>query len=178
MQLLAFDALGFEPDRLRLGQITVALMEPLARGHVRLASADPHVDPEVNFNLLGHESDLDRMVAGVRHLEAIVTDDAVNRITSGPPILDDAGTTFGDLAEHSAARAWLLAHVQDYVHAAGTCRMGRPDDPLAVVDPDCRYIGVDGLRVVDASVMPSVPRANTHLSTVMIAEKVAASMRP
>jgi choline dehydrogenase len=54
--------------------------------------------------------------------------------------------------------------------------MGSESDPMAVVDPWCRYIGVQGLRVVDASVMPSIPRANTHLTTVMIAEKVAAAM--
>jgi 5-(hydroxymethyl)furfural/furfural oxidase len=176
MQLLAFDALGFEPDRLRLGQISIALMEPRARGRVTLASPDPEVDPHVDFNLLGHELDMERMVAGLRHLETIVTHDAVTSITSGPLALDEGGTTFADVADDGAARAWLRAHVQDYVHAAGTCRMGRPDDPLAVVDPDCRYIGVDNLLVVDASVMPSVPRANTHLTTVMIAEKVARSI--
>src|SRR5262249_19131540 len=152
MQLLAFDALGFTPDRLALGQIAVALMQPRSRGRVQLASPDPTVDPAVDFNLLSHRDDLDRMVDGVRHLEAVVGQDAVLEISAGPPLLDEGGTTFADVASDDALHDWLLAHVQDYVHACGTCRMGRPDDPDAVVDPSCRSIGRDGLRVVDASV--------------------------
>ena len=62
-------------------------------------------------------------------------------------------------------------------HVTGTCRMGRYDDPFAVVDPDGRAIGVDGLFVADASVMPSVPSGNTHLATVMVAEKIAAGLQ-
>ena len=90
--------------------------------------------------------------------------------------LDEVGTSFDAVAADDDLRSWLAHSVQDYVHACGTCRMGRPDDPMAVVDDACRYIGVDGLRVVDASVMPAIPRANTHLSTVMIAEKIAAPL--
>lgn len=58
-------------------------------------------------------------------------------------------------------------------HVTGTCRMGRPDDPDAVVDSQCRVIGLDGLRVVDASIMPCVPSANTNLPAIMIAERAA-----
>ena len=65
----------------------------------------------------------------------------------------------------------------DYVHAAGTCRMGQVGDPAAVVDTDLRVIGYQGLRVCDASVMPDVPKANTHLTTVAIAERLAARIR-
>ena len=72
---------------------------------------------------------------------------------------------------------WLAVNVGDYVHAVGTCRMGTPGDPGAVVDPGCRVIGHEHLRVCDASVMPDIPRANTHLTTVAIAEGVAAMMR-
>ena len=72
--------------------------------------------------------------------------------------------------------AWLLANVNDYVHAVGTCRMGRPGDPAAVVDPDCRVQGYDGLRVCDASVMPDLPKANTHLTVVAVADELARRM--
>ena len=65
----------------------------------------------------------------------------------------------------------------DAQHASGTCRMGAASDPRAVVDPACRVIGTSGLRVVDASVMPEVPRANTHLTTVAIAERMADLLR-
>ena len=82
-----------------------------------------------------------------------------------------------DFQDDRQIDAWLQAEASDYVHAVGTCRMGPIDDPRSVVDPDGRVIGVEGLRVVDASIMPEVPRANTHLTTVMIAEYVAARMK-
>src|ERR1044072_1563574 len=68
---------------------------------------------------------------------------------------------------------WLSAECADARHASAPCRMGAAGDPRSVVDPDCRVIGCSGLRVIDASVMPTVVRANTHLTTVMIAEKMA-----
>jgi 5-(hydroxymethyl)furfural/furfural oxidase len=68
---------------------------------------------------------------------------------------------------------WLFAECSDAQHANGTCRMGAPDDPRSVVDPECRVLGCTGLRVIDASIMPEVPRANTHLTTVAIAESMA-----
>ena len=69
----------------------------------------------------------------------------------------------------------LRANLGDYVHAAGTCRMGSAADDDAVVDASCRVIGYERLRVCDASVMPDLPRANPHLTTVVIAERVAAA---
>ena len=72
---------------------------------------------------------------------------------------------------------WLFAECSDAQHASGTCRMGDPTDPRSVVDLQCRVIGCSGLRVVDASMMPEVPRANTHLTTVAIAERMADLLR-
>jgi choline dehydrogenase len=80
-------------------------------------------------------------------------------------------------AEESRLDAWLRAECYEFWHACGTCRMGAPDDPRSVVDPACRVIGTEGLRVVDASVMPEVPRANTNLTTIMIAEHLAARLQ-
>jgi choline dehydrogenase-like flavoprotein len=65
----------------------------------------------------------------------------------------------------------------DTVHATSTCRMGDPGDPEVVVDPDGRVLGVDGLRVADASILPWVTRANTNLTAILVGEKVAAAMR-
>jgi 5-(hydroxymethyl)furfural/furfural oxidase len=81
---------------------------------------------------------------------------------------------FASLAEDEAALAdYVSRTVSGTGHVCGTCRMGSPDDPLAVVGSDGRVIGIDGLRVADASVMPLLPRANTHLPTVMVAEKIS-----
>jgi choline dehydrogenase-like flavoprotein len=68
-------------------------------------------------------------------------------------------------AEDRWLDAWLLSECRKFWHACGTCRMGAPEDPRSVVDPECRVIGIEGLCVVDASIMPDVPRANTHLTT-------------
>ena len=66
--------------------------------------------------------------------------------------------------------------VTDTVHVCSTCRMGSPADETTVVDPDCRVLGIEGLRVIDASIIPEVPRANLHLTVVMIAEHMASRM--
>jgi 5-(hydroxymethyl)furfural/furfural oxidase len=80
------------------------------------------------------------------------------------------------VADPEAARAFVRASVMPLGHHAGACRMGRADDPLAVVDRDGRMIGLDGLRIADASVMPTVPRGNTNLPVLMVAEKLAAAI--
>jgi 5-(hydroxymethyl)furfural/furfural oxidase len=96
---------------------------------------------------------------------------------------DRVGAMIGgsiELSTLAADRARLNAHIRANVsgtaHYVGTCRMGATHDPLAVVDPAGRVRGVEGLRVVDASIMPVIPRANTNIPTLMLAEKIAAAM--
>jgi 5-(hydroxymethyl)furfural/furfural oxidase len=93
-----------------------------------------------------------------------------NYVSPGP----DLDTLVADAAR---LREWVTAGVIPFYHPSGTCRMGSADDPAAVVDEQCRVIGVDGLRVADASIMPCVPRGNTNVPVMMIAEKLSASMR-
>jgi 5-(hydroxymethyl)furfural/furfural oxidase len=82
-----------------------------------------------------------------------------------------------DLAENeSICREWLTSAVHGHWHASGTCRIGRPGDKAAVTDPHGLVYGVTGLRIADASLMPSVPCANTHIPTLMIGEKIASSI--
>ena len=86
-------------------------------------------------------------------------------------------TPIDELDTDDAIDAWLTATVNDYVHAVGTCRMGAAGDPAAVVDTDCRVVGSRRLRVCDASVMPDLPKANTHLTTVAIAQRLLRRFR-
>jgi 5-(hydroxymethyl)furfural/furfural oxidase len=81
------------------------------------------------------------------------------------------------MADDKALESWVKARAVPFYHPIGTCRMGRADDKDAVVDAACRVRGVEGLRVIDASVMPSITRANTNLTVIMIAEKMAAAIR-
>jgi 5-(hydroxymethyl)furfural/furfural oxidase len=176
MQMLPLNMVGAEPELLGVGRIFVAVMKPFSRGRVTLASDDPEIDPLVDFDMLSDDRDLVRLMDGLRRLIAIVRHPAVDSIAAAV-VMDAAGTTPEDLADDAALEDWLRANVSDYVHASGTCRMGDPDDPLAVVDARCRMIGVDNLWVIDASVIPVIPRANTHLTTVMLAERAVGWIR-
>ena len=79
----------------------------------------------------------------------------------------------GDLASDESLDAWLVTNLTTAIHMSGTCKMGPASDPMAVVDQYCRVHGLEGLRVVDTSVMPDVVRANTNATAIMIGERVA-----
>ena len=117
-----------------------------------------------------------RMRDGVRRVFELVSYPAIANITESVRV-GETGRGLDDVQDDRQIDAWLQAEAGDYVHAVGTCRMGQIDAPHSVVDSAGRVIGVEGLRVVDASIMPEVPRANTHLTTVMIAEHIAARMQ-
>lgn len=158
------------------GRIAVSVYQAFSQGTVRITCADPTVDPAVEERMLSDPRDLARMRDGVERLCAIGRQPAVaaiaDRVEYGVTGRSIATPLTGDALDD-----WMLAECSDAQHASGTCRMGAADDPRSVVDPACRVIGCTGLRVVDASVMPEVVRANTHLTTVMIAEKMADSIR-
>jgi choline dehydrogenase len=154
------------------GRLAVSVYQALSEGSVRICSRDPDRDPTVDERMLSHESDLLRMRDGVRRAREICRQPAVEAIATAV----EYGLSVRSIEEPldgAALDDWLLAECYDAQHASGTCRMGAADDPRSVVDPECRVVGCTGLRVVDASVMPTVVRANTHLTTVMIAEKMA-----
>jgi 5-(hydroxymethyl)furfural/furfural oxidase len=174
MQMIWFDTVGPDADGLRSGRLIGNVMEVFSRGEVRLRSEDPLDDPVVDFELLSDDRDRVRLHDCVRRMIEVVQHAAVETIIEGVLAL---ATPIDELDSDAAIDAWLAATVTDYVHAAGTCRMGTPGDPAAVVDTDCRVIGYEGLRVCDASVMPDLPRANTHLTTVAIAERLMTRLR-
>jgi 5-(hydroxymethyl)furfural/furfural oxidase len=174
LQITWFRAIGDTPESTAGARLLGGVMRVFSRGSVRLATADPNDDPLVEFNMLTDQRDADR----ARYLVARMLE--LIRHTAVAPLLDDVlalDRPLDALATDADIDAWLAANIDDYVHAAGTCRMGRPDDPAAVVDTHCRVIGTRHLRVCDASIMPDVPRANTHLTTVAVAERASRIFR-
>jgi choline dehydrogenase len=147
----------------------VVALHPRSRGWIGLKSRDPRTLPAVTLNLLSDPADLATLRAGIR---------AARRIYRTEPqaALIGAERAPGDAVQSDEA---LDAYIRDTVvvamHPVGTCAMGQGEQ--SVVDPQLQVIGVDGLRVVDASVMPTVPGANTNASVVMIAEKASDLIR-
>ncbi|MEY9969443.1 choline dehydrogenase [Streptacidiphilus sp. MAP12-16] len=149
--------------------ILPGVVRPLSRGWVRLAGPDPLAKPLVNPNYLAERADLERLVQGVELARELTRTRAFapfNKQELSP------GPTTTSPAE---LRAFVRRTADSYHHQAGSCRMGIDD--LAVVDPQLRVHQVDGLRVVDASVMPAVPSGNCHTAIVMIAERAADLIR-
>jgi choline dehydrogenase-like flavoprotein len=173
MQIIWFNAVGATDAELTGGRLMSAVMRVFSSGTVRLASSDPAVDPIVEFNMLSDDRDLQRLRDGVWRMREAIDHVAVAACLAGPAVALDRPVS--ELDSDDTIDAWLRAYVNDYVHAVGTCRMGPRGD--AVVDTDCRVYGYEDLRVCDASVMPDLPKANTHLTTVAIAERLAAKMR-
>ena len=149
--------------------MSVCQLRPESRGHVRLRSADPFEPPEMQPNYLASELDRRSAVAALKAVRAVVATAAmrpyVRREVQPGPAVDDEAALLEFCRNHGAT----------IFHPSGTCRMGR--DPLAVVDERLRVHGVAGLRVVDASVMPTLVSGNTNAPVVMLAEKAADMLR-
>jgi choline dehydrogenase len=141
-------------------------------GELTLASTDPHIQPTINYRYLSDPWDLERMRKAIRLAVQLSQHSAFTDI-----ILERVFLTNADLASDAALDAWILQNVGSGYHGAGTCKMGPPSDPMTVVDQFCHVHSLEGLRVVDASVMPSLIRANTNATVIMIAERVADWMK-
>lgn len=176
MIIISMNVGGFGEEGLRRGLMNVCTFQTFSRGRVTVASTDPLVDPEVDLAMLSDERDLIRLRDGMRRLQRIVAHSATQRITEGTASWV-TGEVLAPDASDAELDAWILANCNDCQHPIGTCRMGSPTDPRSVVDPSCRVIGLDGLRVIDGSIMPENPRANTHLTCVMIGELMAERLR-
>jgi len=148
----------------------VCLLHPKSRGTLRLASADPLAAPLIDPAFFQEPSDLDRMVAGVKHMRRILAQPALAPL-GGRELAATAG-----LASDAQIVDFLRQHADTIYHPVGTCRMG-PDATRDVVDARLRVHGVQGLRVVDASVMPSIVGGNTNAPTIMIGEKAVDLVR-
>jgi choline dehydrogenase len=177
MQIVPIQA----PDQPLL-KLWAALMKPLSRGTLRLHSPDAYQQSDIRLNLASDPEDARRLREAVRLLTALVRTPQLDALGSESVLLDNGDTVHAsELAELVEREDWTDAFVQrsvvHYVHPVGTARMGPARDPDAVVDQHGRVHGLAGLRVADASIMPTIPRANTHLTCVMIGERVAEWMR-
>lgn len=142
----------------------VCVLRPKSRGSLRLASADPADAPYIDPNFLGDEADIADLLEGVRAARRIMDSEPVARYRDGEMYTADARSD-DELVD------WMRRRGDTIYHPVGTCRMGHDD--MAVVDPQLRVRGVEGLRVADASVMPTLIGGNTNAPTIMIAEKAA-----
>ncbi len=148
-----------------------ALLRPESRGALRLASADPRVPVRIRQNFLATDKDWQVLRRGVRMVREIGRQKALQpfaaaEIAPGPDCRSDA-----EIDAHIRATG-ITVH-----HPLGTCKMGLPSDPAAVVDPELKVMGVDRLRVVDAAVMPDLVGGNINAPVIMIAEKAADLIR-
>jgi choline dehydrogenase len=148
--------------------VSPCLLTEQSRGSVRLASNDPTAKPILHNAFYTEGDDLDRMVAGLR-----VAIDICGQPAMRPYCAEPFNVPTGD--DEEALRRHVARTTFAIYHPVGTCRMG--EDPDAVVDTELRVNGVEGLRVVDASVMPTVPRGNTNAPTIAIAERAADLIR-
>ncbi|MFF4382598.1 GMC family oxidoreductase [Kitasatospora sp. NPDC001547] len=149
--------------------ISAFVMKPASRGTVRLVSADHTAAPEIDPGFLSDEGGRDLAVlrSGLELVERMAATAALARL-AGPA----RGPRARDLSDRE-----LRARLGTYWHPVGTCAMGAPDDPRAVVDGEGRVRGVSNLRVVDASILPTVPAANTQLPVLAAAEMLADLVR-
>ncbi|MGH3971713.1 MAG: GMC family oxidoreductase [Pseudonocardiaceae bacterium] len=141
------------------------LVAPRSRGWIRLRSSDATMPPDINANYGAESTDIDRIVTMVQIARDIYGTKAfaelgLQELSPGPMVSDDA-----------QLREWVVNNIGSYYHFVGSCKMGV--DRLAVVDPQLRVYGVDGLRIADGSVIPTIPSANTHTTVVMIGERAA-----
>lgn len=134
-----------------------------SRGDLALTAADPRAQPHVRQRMLSDERDRSRMREGIRSLASLACSDETGTILSGS-VEEENAALFSALDNDQDLDNYLLSSVGDAQHGTSTCRMGAPDSPDTVVDPECRVLGLSELRVVDASIFPSVTRANTNLT--------------
>ena len=148
-------------------QAHVGPMRSPSRGTVRLRSADPDAAPVIRFNYMSTEQDWQDFRTCIRLTREIFAQEAF------APFVKHEIQPGGRVQTDAEIDAFIREHAESAYHPCGTARMGRADDPLAVVDPECRVIGVDRLRVADSSVFPRITNGNLNAPSIMVGEKAA-----
>ena len=152
-------------------QAHVGPMRSKSRGRVSLTSADPAQAPAIRFNYMSDPDDWVEMRAAVRLTREIFAQKAFD------PYRAEEIQPGAEVTSDEAIDAFIRRHVESAYHPCSTCRMGAVDDPDAVVGPDTRVIGVEGLRVADSSIMPTITTGNLNAPTIMLAEKASDHIR-
>jgi choline dehydrogenase len=155
----AFDGHGF--------QLHVGPNKPKSRGWVRIASNDPRAKPKILFNYLAHEDDRANFRACLRLSREIIAQPAMD------PYRGEEIQPGVSVESDEEMDAWIRQNAESAYHPSCTCKIGAENDPLAVLDPDCRVRGVEALRVVDSSAFPTITNGNLNAPTIMVAEKAA-----
>ena len=153
--------------------LATALLKPRSRGRVTVRSLDPAAAPEIDLGYYRDPADLPHLTEGLRLADAATVRGRLPQLTRGARFGPPREVINGD----EKVTAWIRSSTMTYHHAVGTCAMGLDPQAGAVVGTDGSVYGVDGLFVVDASIMPDVPSANTNIPTIMVAENVAARHR-
>jgi choline dehydrogenase-like flavoprotein len=172
VQALVLEKLGGRPHPFPAISVTLCAARPTSRGSIRLTSGNAADAPAIKPNYLATEDDRFVTLQGIKIVRKIVSQPALARyqpkefMPSDPPAADDAA-----LLKAAADTGGTI------FHPVGTAKMGRPDDPMAVVDERLRVFGIERLRVIDASVMPTITSGNTAAPVMMIAEKGAKMMQ-
>jgi len=148
-------------------QAHVGPMRSKSRGAVSLRSADPREAPRILFNYMSHPEDWDEFRTAIRLTREIFATEPM------AGFVDHEIQPGAEAQSDEAVDAVIRDHAESAYHPCGTCRMGRADDPLAVVDPEARVIGVDGLRLADSSVFPQITNGNLNAPSIMVGEKAA-----
>jgi choline dehydrogenase/4-pyridoxate dehydrogenase len=147
------------------------VLRPESRGHLEVASADPRQPPRIRQNFLATARDWATLRAGLRRVREVGRQSALRPFVAGEIAPGPEKASDDKLDTHIRATA-ISVH-----HPLGTCKMGVASDPMAVVDGELRVFGIDGLRVVDASVMPDLVGGNINAPVIMIAEKASDLIR-
>jgi choline dehydrogenase len=148
-------------------QVHVGPMRTKSRGHVRIKSADPKQSPRILFNYMSHQDDWSEFRACIRLTRELFLQPAMQRY-AGAEIQPGM-----DVQTDAQIDEFIRQHCESAYHPCGTCKMGAAGDPTAVVDHECRVIGMEGLRVADSSIMPQVTNGNLNAPTLMIGEKAS-----
>lgn len=148
-------------------QVLLALSRPRSRGSVHIKSADPLEPASILFNYMSDATEWEEMRSGVRLVREIFSQPVIDRFR-GPEMSPGESVQTDE-----AIDTYVRAKVESAYHPAGACRMGDPNDPTTVVDPECRVVGVNRLRVIDSSIIPLVTMGNINAPTILIGEKGA-----